>query len=195
MSENAENGFQRPPLTPEEIDLLATPLSDIENRVFAASFDLEKFLEKINFPSPSLQLVQTHVLLDHILKTMLTDAFKRPEEAQIDQMKFIPKLNVLSALGLIPKDLKIALSKINNLRNSVAHKIDFDLNEKNFIDLRNNMPEFSRKIKIAGPYLVPDPLPFNFVLAIIMIQLEATRQVAKLERLDNVQNLSHIFGT
>ena len=113
---------------------------------------------------------------------MLIEALKRPEEINIKQMNFATKLNILSALGLISKDLKASITKINRLRNEVAHNLNFDLGDNNFNDLKNNIPKIFKKIKIDGLGRASDPLRFNEALAFVLIQLEATRQVAKLER-------------
>ncbi|MDO9222353.1 MAG: hypothetical protein Q7U20_01415 [Caulobacter sp.] len=103
---------RRAPLTAEDLDILATPTPELKERAMVMSFDLEEFDQRISDDDWSA-VIKGHLYLDHILFGFLNEALPNPSELDIQRMGFSSKLQLVFALGLLPKDLGACYSNLN----------------------------------------------------------------------------------
>ncbi len=82
-------------------------------------------------------MVRGHLHCEAILTEILSKATLRPSALNIDRLNYQAKLNICNAFGLIPESLAPGLSKLGQLRNRLAHNIDYSITEKDQSDLMN----------------------------------------------------------
>ncbi len=114
---------------------------EIKERAYAPSFDVNRMFKQVNIRSQWQALLRAHLYLDHIITEMLEDDMPKKGHVKSSQITFHHRLELACALGLIPEPAVPMLKKINGLRNELAHKLDFVVSRKNFIDLRNCVPK------------------------------------------------------
>lgn len=174
----------RPPITPEELKLLATPDNDLRAQACVDCFDQATFLQRINQGERWQQLLQTHLYYDHVVSKMLTDALVDPEAVNLSRMGFAQKLSFVKALGLLDADVVTAMAKVNDLRNKIAHDLTFDLTDQIVSDLRNATPKPIRDAASgASGRDTTKKVPFNELLVAILMMAEVQRQAHNLQRL------------
>lgn len=82
-------------------------------------------------------MIRGHLHCEAILTEILSNAVIRPSALNIDRLNYQAKLNLCNAFALIPESLVPSLSKLGNLRNRLAHNIDYSITEKDQSDLMN----------------------------------------------------------
>jgi hypothetical protein len=92
----------------------------------------------------------------------------------MDRMSFATKVQIASALGLMPASLAKSLMILNALRNKVAHKLDYkfsDADKRSFFD---NLPEDVQGMILRGRAL--DAVSFPVILhSIVWYLLDSIR--------------------
>jgi hypothetical protein len=73
------------------------------------------------------------------------EGLHRPDAIKVKRRGFAQKLDLLEALGLIEQPLLPPLRFINDLRNKVAHNLDYKITLKAQRDLGNCTPKVLRK--------------------------------------------------
>jgi len=176
---------ERPPITAEDLDLLATPDADLRKRVQIFSFDEERFKARISVGDKWQQLLQAHLYYDHVITQMLVDALVNPDAINASRMSFFQKLQLINALGLLPADLLSSVEFIHGLRNKIAHDLSFEISEKDVRDLVNCTPKNLREIMATDKDRETGPLRFFELLRIILLQIEVIRQQHAFARLSS----------
>jgi hypothetical protein len=95
-----DSRIKRNPLTPEELDLLATPDEELRNGTKTFSFDRKRFEARISSRERWQQLLQAHLYFDHVITQLLVDALANPDVINAQRMGFVQKLQLIQALGL-----------------------------------------------------------------------------------------------
>ena len=144
-----DSSVKRDPLTPEELDLLATPDEELRNWTKTFSFDRERFNARISSGERWQQLLQAHLYFDHVITQLLVDdALANPDVINAQRMGFVQKLQLIQALGLLNSDLVPPVEFINGLRNKIAHDLSFEISDKDESDLANCTPKFLRDVVV-----------------------------------------------
>ena len=183
MSERVNSGSKRPPFTQEELDLLATPDAELESKAFKNLFDVEKVDARVGSGDLWQQLFQAHLHFEHVLSQMLADALVDPDAISASRMNFSQKVEMVQALGLIPKELVIAIKSVNTLRNKIAHDLHFEISAQHQSDLRSATPKYLRDVAKTNKGRAHGPLRFSEVLIVLLWQTEVIRQKHVLRRL------------
>jgi hypothetical protein len=181
---------ERPPITAEDLELIATPDSELRKRVEIFSFDDERFKARISTGERWQQLLQAHLYFDHVLSQLLVEALANPDAIDAHRMSFLQKLQLIRALGLLPDDLASSVEFINGLRNKIAHDLNFEISDKDERDLTNCTPKHLRDIMMAdSEHDSASPLRFHELLRIILLQIEVIRQQHAFERLSQRKSI------
>jgi hypothetical protein len=121
------------------------------NKKFMKQFD--KFVFDTDGENNFQIIIRAHLYIEHELRTILFRNLKHPELLG-NRLKFTDYLRFIFALGLIPIEYMPMLNKINNLRNSFAHNLEFIIDEvslNKIIDtfhssLRNRYNKFDKEL-------------------------------------------------
>jgi hypothetical protein len=169
------------PLTPEDLDLLATPDEELAGKVSGLCFDYEQFTGRVFKGDRWQQLLQAHLYFDHVITRMLEEALPNPDAMKLRRTTFSQKVQLLCAMDLLPSSLIPPVEYINGLRNKIAHRLDFEISDDAVSNLINCTPKRLRQVALEqraleqrGP--VDGSLSFHEVLHILLIQLETLRQ-------------------
>ena len=167
---------QRPPLSQQDLDLLAKPENEIREDAEQFSFDFERLKQRISSGDKWQQLIQAHLYLDHVIVKMLRENLIHPDSIDLKQMSFSSKIKLLHAMGLLPDDLFSTIQFINKLRNNIAHDLLFEMTEKDEQNLRNCTPQFLRNIIEEDEGRSPGPIQFFELLYVLILKIEIIRQ-------------------
>jgi hypothetical protein len=175
--------IDRPPLTAEDLELLATPTEDLAKRTQTFSFDEARFKARISTGEKWQQLLQSHLYYDHVITQLLSDALANPDAVNVNRMSFSQKLQFISALNLLPAQLVSSIDAINSLRNKIAHELDFEISDRDVRDLENCTPKYLRDVISTEDGRESGPVRFNELLRVVLLQVEVIRQQHALNRL------------
>ncbi|MGQ8823668.1 hypothetical protein ACUTUE_09875 [Bacillus sp. NA_146.1] len=100
------------------------------------------FIKDINNQEPLYVFIKGHLYLESLMIKMLEEHFSYPVKMHI--FNFVQKLEMIQGLGIIDSFDKNALSKINTLRNRLAHSVEMEINEDIVEELISTLP---KKIK------------------------------------------------
>jgi hypothetical protein len=173
---------KRPPLTEEELELLATPNQDIRTKVSQFCFDPDKFTDRIFAGERWRQLLQAHLYFDHVITRTLTDALSNPDALNLRRTGFYQKLQLIAAMDLLPASLTSVIEFINALRNKIAHDLDFVIRDDDVNDLINCTPKHLRDVAEEEERR-SGPLQFHELLRVILFQIEVVRQDHEYQRM------------
>lgn len=174
---------ESPPITAEDLDLLATPDTELRQRVEVFSFEEERFKARISVGNTWQQLLQAHLYYDHVITQVLLDELANPDAINTSRMSFYQKLQLIRALGLLPAEMLSCVEFINGLRNKIAHDLSFEISEKDERDLFNCTPKYLRDIMASDEDRDPGPLRLWELLLIVLLHIEVIRQNHAFKRL------------
>lgn len=112
----------------------------------AWSFDLGAFGKHLPHDNDLESTIRGHLYLEHVLIHLLREALPNFHLMQIERVPFSIKVEICAALGVLSPDLVFPIKKINELRNKVAHKIDYTISVQDKRDLLNLFPEVGREL-------------------------------------------------
>lgn len=92
-------------------------------------------------------VLKAHLYIEYELEQLIKKYLPKPELLKIENLKFFQKYSLALAMGLIPESEKNILYSLNRLRNDLAHKIDFDINEKFFTE--RVIGQFGKRTRIS----------------------------------------------
>lgn len=174
---------QSPSLTAEDLDLIATSRDELEERARVNSFDYDRFCDRTEKCERWQLLLQAHLYLDHVITLMLVEAFPRPAEYNAKRIGFSQKLQLLGALDLLSSDLIAPASVINELRNRVAHDLDYEIKDDVEDKLRNCTPIRLRDFIEKEPGRASGPAKLEEIIHCLLFAIEFSRQENELNRL------------
>lgn len=163
-------------LTPEDLELLATPDAELTGKVSDLCFDYEQFTGRVLKGDRWQQLLQAHLYFDHVITRMLEEALPNPEAIKLRRTSFSQKVQLISAMNLMPPSLIPPVEYINGLRNKIAHELNFEISDDAVNNLVNCTPKRLRQVALEQPGRGDEPLSFHEVLHIVLIQIETFRQ-------------------
>ncbi len=102
---------------------------------------------------------------------------------------FAQKLQLISAMGLLPPELISPVEFINGLRNKIAHDLDFEIDDKHIDDLVNCTPKHLREVALEEVGREPGPLRFCELLRVILFQIEVLREANEYMRLCDAKSV------
>jgi len=173
----------RPALTSEDLELLATPDVHLRESASVFCFDQERFKARIYSGERWQQLLQAHLYYDHVITRILFDALKNPDAINLRRIGFYQKVQLISAMNLLPSDIVTPIDFINSLRNKIAHKLDFEITDDRIVDFVDCTPKFLRDAAVDEDGRQPGPLLFHELLRVILLQVEVFRQQHEYQRL------------
>src|SRR5262249_35601988 len=122
------------------------------------------------------QLLQAHLYFDHVITRMLEEALPNPYAMKLRRTSFSQKVQLISAMNLLPSSLIPCIEFINGLRNKIAHELNFEISDEAVNNLINCTPKRLRQVALEQRTPADRPLSLNEVLHILLIQLETFRQ-------------------
>lgn len=100
------------------------------------TIDSEQFWRQIWQARSRVETVlRGHLWVEFFLDRLLTGAFERPGEIDLDRTPWRYKLSLCAALGLLPEDAVQGLGRLNALRNSLSHDLLADPSDEDFEQL------------------------------------------------------------
>jgi hypothetical protein len=178
-----------PPITPEDLQLLETPDEELKKSTQKFSFDHELFSKRISVGERWQQLLQAHLYYDHVLTQMLVDALPQPDAIDLRRMGFANKLQLISAMNLLPPDLISPIQFINGIRNKIAHDLNFEVTDQAIIDLTNCTPPSLREALEQNSGREPGPPLFHELLQVVLIWTEVIRHQHEYSRIDTHKSI------
>ncbi|WP_315765658.1 MULTISPECIES: hypothetical protein [unclassified Bradyrhizobium] len=173
----------RPPITEYDRELLATSDEELRKQTQVFCFDRARFESRISAGERWQQLLQAHLYFDHVITKTLEDALKNPDAINMRRNSFSQKLQLISAMGLLPAELISPVEFINGLRNRIAHDLDFEIDDKHIDDLVNCTPKHLREVALDEDERQPGPIRFFELLRVILFQIEVLREHNEYARL------------
>lgn len=179
------------PITAEDLALLETPDEELYKRAYVFSFDVKKTVKRIERRRKWEQVIQAHLHLDHVVTQMLVEGLHRPDAINVKRLGFVQKLELLDALGLIEQPFIPALRCINDLRNKVAHDLDYKITPKSQLDLKNCTPKILRT-GVLNEGKSGKALTFADLLLGNLVFLDVVRQKHAFERIRARKEAIHL---
>jgi len=127
MAKQPQKIDPRPPLTAEELRLIATPDSVLRKEASSTpSFDYSRMVERVSGEAWQI-VIQSHLYIDHTVSAILSENIPNPGALRLDRQGLSQKVDLVSAMKLLP-DWQISLIRsLNKLRNSISHQLDFEI--------------------------------------------------------------------
>lgn len=100
-------------------------------------------------------VLRAHLWLDRELRLMIERPLPHPERL-IRSWDFPHRLQLVAALGIIEEEEAEALEYVNELRNRLAHRLDYQISEQEEAALLNKLPAPYRQSVEAR---IPDQFP------------------------------------
>jgi hypothetical protein len=107
---------------------------------------------------------------------MLAEALPNPEAMKLRRITFSQKVQLISAMNLVPSSLIPPVDYINGLRNRIAHELNFEISDDAVNNLINCTPKRLRQVALEQRNGADGPLSLHEVLHVVLIQLETFRQ-------------------
>jgi hypothetical protein len=152
------------------------------------SFDVSRLKEDVTFSGDTVvTVIKAHLYLEHVIVQTLTEAFKVPDAVDFRRMSFPAKLDLCVALGIYPKPWREIISRVNEMRNRTAHKLDTQVSEHAKRELWEMLPEITKQSlrseyeKDTDPLL---PMPLARIFHSIIVWTDILRQGAKRQRIE-----------
>ncbi|WP_192511647.1 hypothetical protein [Paenibacillus sp. 23TSA30-6] len=121
-------------LSQEDLDEIESVAADFEQKY-------NKFTTDTSSESDLQTILRAHLYIEYELEQILLKNLLHPELLR-DKLRFIDKVRFVFSMGLVPRENMDAILKINNLRNTFAHKLEYNFFEE---DLNKLMDSFSNK--------------------------------------------------
>src|SRR5437016_971070 len=95
----------------------------------------EGFLKALYTEDMLGAVIRTHLYIENALISFIATSLVFPEEFDFSKLNFPQKINLAQAMGLLfPHEIP-AYKSLNNLRNDLAHHLDYVVTEKDVRDL------------------------------------------------------------
>ena len=130
----------------ERLDETDRKFAALENEARISSFDRDDFFKRVKVGDDWQRLIQAQIYMEFIAERFLEAELPNPKLVELERMSFSARLNLIAALALIPNDFVPAVRKLSGFRNKFAHKLRFEVTEKEVSALRSLIPIGLRKI-------------------------------------------------
>jgi len=130
--------------------------------------NIEKFLQNINSKDYLNVVLRSHLFIEAKIVEILHEKLVNPNALEFNKLNFPLKLQLCASLGILEKQDLPAYIRLNKLRNDSAHRLDFEIADKNIQELISLLnPE---QLKIAN-INEDDDLAFQFRKCITALYL------------------------
>lgn len=170
------------PISDEQLAFISRPDTEIAKSVASLSFDKKKLDKRLSGDAWAL-VVQAHLYHDHILTLMLAENLVKPKALNLDRLSFANKLDLARAMALVPEAFVSFWKKLNKVRNSIAHDLDYELTDDEVLLLKRALPDY---LLIAGSRHEHETglsLSLRDVLALTIFSADKQRQSLAATRL------------
>jgi len=133
------DGKPLPEFTQEELSLFLATDEELKNTAYNLSFDEDAFVSRVARDRFS-QILHAHLHMDHVIGLILLEEFKRKDAIDLDRMSFSQKLQLISALALVPEDFVPPVRLINTMRNRLAHDLNCQISDHDVSTLFSKLP-------------------------------------------------------
>lgn len=103
-------------------------------------FDVEKFKRDMKSDDTMTIIVRAHLHLEHVIIQLIVESLVHPDAIALGKLSFPSKCDLAIALGLIPRNWRTAIIGINEVRNRVAHRLDFSFSLDDEKKIKRSMP-------------------------------------------------------
>ena len=145
---------------------------------------LEKFakdiIEHIYSDNSLEKILYGHLHIECILTSILECGIFRPSSLDLKGMNFSTKVKWSVAVGLVDSDIEPPLKKLGKIRNSVAHRLDFELLAKDELDFANVIKKSQLKEKIQKKQEESEGSKDNFSSCIYVLWFYLMEQYLKI---------------
>ncbi|MGN0409245.1 MAG: hypothetical protein ACI4GE_05925 [Lachnospiraceae bacterium] len=131
----------------------------------------KKFMQDTKSDDILIIILKAHLYMERELTKTLTDTII--DEKVLRATTFRQKLDLAKSMGLLDEHYG-ALGKVNSIRNSFAHSIDYKFDEKTYEDLLSTLPkidkdDFLTEYEMWRDMLYDKTIPeFNFKLQLLL---------------------------
>lgn len=154
------------------------------------SFDRDKFQQRLRIRSKGHKLLVAHLYLDHVVSAILAESMVVPAALDLERMAFAQKLQIGMALGLLRPEEKAMMKAVNDVRNRLAHRLDFEMNDEQVARIRSAPPS-----ELSGWAIEQSGgrrLSLGNLLTAIVVFMEFRRQALKEGRLMSRRGEVHL---
>lgn len=178
--------------------------NDYEAELEAAgkfSFDLARFHKELGGDMLSL-VIRGHIYLEHVLIETITEEMVCPDEVETRRLSFPAKLDLGIGMGLIDRRWRAAINRVNDMRNKMAHRLDYSFEEQEKLELWQVMPKEAQSVCFDERQAWTDAdagkLEWVRIISAIVVMLEVSRQSIKRQRIGRkyaLLNARHVLNT
>lgn len=143
------------------------------------NMDIDKFLENINSKDYLNIVLRSHLFIEAKIIEMTKDKLINPSALEFNKISFPFKLQLCASLGLLELEDLSPYRKLNKLRNDTAHKLNFEIEDKNIEDLISTLNP--KQLCIAN-FDIDDSLEFRFrkcITALYLLLLDKNEDIKK----------------
>ncbi|PEY19945.1 hypothetical protein CN331_11380 [Bacillus cereus] len=101
--------------------------------------DIDEFMDATKGEDELQIVLRAHLYIEYEIEKMLRNYFVEPKVFLGKNPSFISKLNLVVALGLLPKDKMNPYEKFNTLRNRYAHRLRFSITDEKLDELASSL--------------------------------------------------------
>lgn len=103
---------------------------------------IDKFLHNINSNDYLNVVLRSHLFIEAMIIEMIEDKLINPGALELNKISFPLKLQLCASLGLLALEDLPPYKKLNKLRNDTAHKLNFEIEDK---DIEDFISTFNRE--------------------------------------------------
>jgi len=152
------------------------PDEDLRKLCSVACYDKKLFRNRLRLKNRWYQLLNTHIILDHIAEEFLFQELPNQGVLKIDRWGLQQKVELLFAMGVITKQTMDLVTVVNSLRNKAAHQYGFRLGDKHVKIVLDAFPKgFFEEVGYAPT--------FDNMMAVMIAFFETERQEAEFRAL------------
>lgn len=157
-----------------------TPRDEGDELFGNLSFDVPTFKEHLDTDDSLQLIIRAHLYVENILIEFITLSFDRPEVMDLDRLSFPVKIQLAAAMGALPEFYIGPFNHLNNLRNKVAHNLDYGITDEHKSNFFATLPRHIKEAilsdgKLDGSKRSLDDLAFKKVLRSFIVLFDACR--------------------
>lgn len=143
---------------------------ELYDRVEDIIKDYGKFLDDTVSEDELQIILRAHLYIEQELTQLLKIYLKEPDVFLKGRIMFANKLSLTVALGLIPKIVKPAYDKLNQIRNGYAHNLDYKITDQ---DIDEIIQHFHGNLFLEKLLSIKEEITIRDVLAMMWINLRS----------------------
>ncbi|MEA2887707.1 MAG: hypothetical protein QOD11_2067 [Bradyrhizobium sp.] len=157
-------------------------------KAMVGSFSNEQLVDHLHGADMTNSFIRGHLYFEHILVEAITGALTNPFEIDLRRLSFPAKLDLALALGVLPLEFRRIGNVLNEMRNKVAHRLDFEFGDEHQRLLWNALPDVIRANLLKHKSLPADrflEIHIHSVLVALLSAAEGFRRRAAIGRARN----------